>query len=316
MSALPPTPIPVPVVLLASRDEVFARSLETVLTPAGYSVLRAYTARSARDQARRTRPDAVVLATDLEDPTGLELCRELRAGGAVSASTPIVLTEAGTATRQSRLEALRAGADQLWSQPMDTEEFALRLAAGVRAKRDADAAHAVALVDVRTAYWNQSGLLRSAEETLAQLGRARAPITIAVLDPVWPAARADWDLGDRVAAALRRSARHADAVGRLGAARFGLIAPRTNSANAALLGARLLEGIRRVVTAAAESLRVGLASLDDAAVAPPAAELLARATAALDYGDPTGPDADVRRWNAASLTGGVASVIPLHASRS
>ena len=84
MSALPPTPMPTPVVLLASRDEVFARSLESVLAPAGYSVLRAYTARSARDQARRTRPDAVVLATDLEDPTGLELCRQLRADGAVS----------------------------------------------------------------------------------------------------------------------------------------------------------------------------------------------------------------------------------------
>lgn len=296
MSALPPTPIPTPVVLLASRDEVFARSLETVLAPAGYSVLRAYTARSARDQARRSRPDAVVLATDLEDPTGLELCRELRADGSVSASTPILLTEPGTATRQSRIEALRAGADQLWSQPMDTEEFALRLAVGVRAKRDADAARAGALVDARTAFWNQPGLLRCAEEMLAQMARMRAPITIAVLDPVWPAARADWDLGDRVADALRSSARHADAVGRLGPARFAVIAPRTSPASATPLAERLLEGVRRIVPGGAEALRVGVASLEDAAIAPPAAELLARAIAALDYGDQAGREADVRRW--------------------
>ena len=285
-----------PVVLLASRDEVFARSLESVLAPAGFAILRAYTARSAQDQARRTRPDAVVLATDLEDPSGLELCRQLRADRAVSVSTPIVLTEPGSATRQSRIDALRAGADQLWSQPMDTEEFALRLAVGVRAKRDADHARSAALLDERSMFWNQAGLLRCAQETLAQMARARAPLTIAVLDPVWPAARADWNLGDRVAVALRRAARHADAVGRLGAARFGLLAPRTSVAQAALLGERLLEGIRRDVTAAAESLRVGLASLDDAAIAPPAAELLARATAALDYGDPTSREADVRRW--------------------
>jgi len=283
-------------VLLASRDEVFARSLESVLAPAGYSVLRAYTARSAHEQARRTRPDAVVLATDLEDPTGLELCRLLRADRAVSASTPIVLTEPGPATRQSRLDALRAGADQLWSQPMDTEEFALRLAVGVRAKRDADAARAGALVDERSAFWNQAGLLRCAEEVLAQMARARTPITIAVLDPVWPAARADWDLGDRVAEVLRRSARHADAVGRLGPARFGVIASRTSPANAAPLGERLLAGIRREISTAAEALRVGLASIEDAAIAPPAPELLARATAALDYGDPTSREADVRRW--------------------
>ena len=293
MSALPPLPIPTPVVLLASRDEVFARSLETVLAP-GYSVLRAYTARSAHEQARRTRPDAVVLATDLEDPTGLELCRQLRADGAVSASTPILLTEPGTATRQSRLEALRAGADQLWSQPMDTEEFALRLAVGVRAKRDADAARAEALVDVRSAFWNQAGLLRSAEEVLAQMARARAPLTIAVLDPVWPAARADWELGDRIAGALRASARHADTIGRLGPARFAVIAPRTTPANATLLGQRLREGVRRDVPAAAEALRVGVVALEDAALAPPAPELLARAIAALDYGDPAGRD--VRRW--------------------
>jgi PleD family two-component response regulator len=296
MSALPPTPTPTPVVLLASRDEVFARSLETVLAPAGYNVLRAYTARSARDQARRTRPDAVVLATDLEDPTGIELCRELRGAGGVSASTPILLTEPGTATRQSRLEALRAGADQLWSQPMDTEEFALRLAVGVRAKRDADAARAGALVDVRTAFWNQPGLLRGAEETLAQLARARAPITIAVLDPVWPAARADWELGDRIAGALRSSARHADAVGRLGPARFAVIAPRTSPANATPLAERLLAGVRQVVPRPPEAMRVGLASLDDAAIAPPVAELLARAVAALDYGDQAGSETDVRRW--------------------
>jgi len=296
MSALPPIPMPTPVVLLASRDEVFARSLETVLAPAGYSVLRAYTARSAHDQARRTRPDAVVLATDLEDPTGLELCRQLRADGAVSASTPILLTEPGTATRQSRLDALRAGADQLWSQPMDTEEFALRLAVGVRAKRDADAARAEALVDVRSAFWNQAGLLRSAEEVMAQMARSRAPLTIAVLDPVWPAARADWELGDRIAGALRSSARHADTVGRLGPARFAVIAPRTSPANATLLGQRLLEGVRRDVSSPAEALRVGVVALEDAAIAPPAPELLARAVAALDYGDATGPDADVRRW--------------------
>jgi PleD family two-component response regulator len=296
MTALPQTLVPTPVVLLASRDELFARSLETVLAPAAYSVLRAYTARSAWDQARRARPDAVVLATDLEDPTGLELCRELRADAAVSPSTLILLTGPGTATRQSRLEALRAGADQLWSQPMDTEEFALRLAAGVRVKRDADAARAAGLVDGRSGFWNEPGLLRGAEAVLAQMARARTPLTIAVLEPVWPVARADWDLGDRIADALRRSARHADPVGRLGATRFAVLAPRTSAANAPALGQRLLDGVRRDVTSAADALRVGLASLEDPAIAPPLAELLARAIAALEYGDATGPEGDVRRW--------------------
>jgi len=135
---------------------------------------------------------------------------------------------------------------------MDTEEFALRLAVGVRAKRDADAARAGALVDVRSAFWNERGLLRGAEEVLAQMARARAPLRSpsSTRSGRRPAPIGIWATGSRPACAPRRE--HADAVGRLGPARFAVIAPRTSPANAAPLGHRLLDSVRRVVPTAAE----------------------------------------------------------------
>ncbi len=234
-----------PLILLASPDEIFARSLESVLTPTGYAILRTFTAASARAQAQRTQPDALILATDLTDATGLQLCRALRGEQVVTDSTPILLTHRGPSSRSLRLEALRAGADELWGEPLDSEEVGLRLAAQLRSKFDAD--------------------------------RARR-----------------WDFGDRLAVGLRKSARLSDAVGRLGPARFAVIAPGTGPAGGALMGKRLLDQLDSALGQEGTAVRVGFASVDDATTAPRATELVRRATDAL-HGAGT---ARVRGWSA------------------
>jgi PleD family two-component response regulator len=258
--------------LLASPDEVFTRSLESVLAPAGYAVLRAYTARSAFEQERRARPDAVILAKDLLDPEGIAVCRALRQDGRVSASTPIFLTQSTPATRPQRLEALRAGADELWGQPLDIEEFALRLAAQLRAKFDADRARNDGLVDPRTGFWNGPGIARRAGELLALMVRDHTSIAAAAIAPADPTLNS-WETGDRMAAALRRTARSSDAVGRVDTARFVVIAPRTGAAAGEQLRARLAEGL--------DDARIRYVAFDDAATAPDAETLIARAMAAL-----------------------------------
>ena len=284
-----PTPS-APVVLLASPDEVFTRSLESVLTPAGYAILRTYTASSAMAQAQRTRPDALILATDLTDPTGMELCRALRQQNVVTPSTPILLTHRGPSSRNLRMDALRAGADELWGQPLDTEEFALRLRAELRAKFDADLARQETLVDERSALWNDRGLARRAEDLLALTMRHHDPLTVAVFG-VDNGTAQDWDLGDRLAQGLSRAARRSDAAGRLGPARFAVVAPGTGPGEAARLGERLLEQLDQV--SGARTLRVGFASVADASKAPPAAELVQRASSAL-----LGSQQRVQGWSA------------------
>src|SRR6266699_5231802 len=199
----------VPRILLANPDEIFARSLESILSSAGYAVLWAPTAVNALEQEHRARPDAAILAMDLADEGGgLALCRTLRRERGLSPSTPIFLTQPTAATRPQRIEALRAGADELWGQPMDPEEFRLRLAAQLRAKSEADRAREEGLLDDR-------GLLRRAEELLAATIRDRSAIGVAVVDIDGDDLRNDWAVGDRVAEGVRRWARLSDAVGRI-----------------------------------------------------------------------------------------------------
>ncbi len=286
-----------PLILLANPDEVFARSLESILSSAGYAVLWAPTAAHALEQEHRAHPDAIVIAMELENQGGgLGLCRTLREERGVSPSTPIFLTQPSAATRPQRIEALRAGADELWGQPMDLEEFHLRLAAQLRAKSDADRARKEGLVDDRSRMWNDRGLLRRAEELLAATIRDRSAIGAAVLDIEGEGLRNDWIIGDRLAEGLRRWARLSDAVGRIGTAQFGVVAPRTGRAACARLGERLLDGIDATFGQACSWLRVGVVGFDDAAAAPAAAELVECATLALRDGAPSVDDARVRSW--------------------
>jgi len=286
---------PVPLVLLASVDEVFAHSLEASLVSAGYAVLRATTGWSALEHQRRADPDGLVIATELDDNGGLELCRTLRSRDTPSKSTPIFLTQGRPATRAQRLEALRAGADQLWSHPVDVDEFALRLAAQLRAKFEVDRAWDESLVEARTRLWNNRGLLRRAEEVVAAAARDRSPVAVAVVDIQGVEQGADWRLGDRLVTGLRRCARESDTLGRLGPARCGIVASHTGKQGCLRLGARLLAGVEATVGLAGSRLRVGCATSEGAETIR-AAELVAHAAAATRDGATWQDDERLRAW--------------------
>ena len=68
-----------PLVLVANDQEWSARSLESILGPHGYAVLRAYTGRQTIDLARSAQPDVIILDARLPDLDGLDVCRSLRA---------------------------------------------------------------------------------------------------------------------------------------------------------------------------------------------------------------------------------------------
>ena len=73
-----------PLTLIANSQEWHSRSLESILGPHGYAVLRAYTGKQAIDRARASHPDLIILDTDLPDRDGLDVCRELRADPSIS----------------------------------------------------------------------------------------------------------------------------------------------------------------------------------------------------------------------------------------
>src|SRR5881397_962653 len=107
------------VILIATKQEWATRSLESILAPRGYVVLRSYTARRTLERALRDRPDIIVLDAQLPDSNGDDLCRALRTRHIVVDGTPILLTLPRPATRHDRVAALRAGAWGCLSEPFD-----------------------------------------------------------------------------------------------------------------------------------------------------------------------------------------------------
>src|SRR5689334_9230500 len=99
-----------PLVLIANDQEWSARSLESILGLAGYSVVRAYTAQQALERARTTQPDLVILDAQMPDMHGFDVCRALRSDPRLGATTPIIITTSRPSGRTQRLEAYRTGA--------------------------------------------------------------------------------------------------------------------------------------------------------------------------------------------------------------
>ncbi len=237
-----------PLVVIANSQEWHTRSLESILGPHGYAVLRAYTGRQAVDRVLTSQPDAIILDTDLPDVDGLEVCRTLRSDPRVSPSTPILVTSPGHPSRQKRLAALRAGAWDYLGSTLDGEELPLRLDAYVRAKADADRAREESLLDQLTGLYNIRGLARRARELGSQAFRHREPFACVVVAPVVDHGEGHDDAAleaalasavERIARALRETGRVSDAIGRLGPTEFAVIAQGTDSQGAVRLANRL-----------------------------------------------------------------------------
>lgn len=283
-----------PVVLIANDQEWSARSLESILSPAGYAVLRAYNGQQAIDLARATQPDLVLLDERMPDLRGTEVCRRLRADGGLGDQTPIILVTADSPAREQVLAGLAAGAWDYVHEPLDAESLLLRMATYVRAKRACDRSRDESLLDPATGLYNVRGLTRRAREIGAEasrLGGGFACVAIAPdSDPLGRDA-ADGEaerVAEHLGGLLRRSSRASDAVGRLGRTEFAIVAPATEEEGAARLVRRLqdLADAAPLTSPSGEvrtlRLRAGLAAVRDLGPEPPDAdEVLVRAAAAL-----------------------------------
>ncbi len=298
----------VPVVLIANDQEWSVRSLESILGPNGYEVLRAYTGRQAIERARHSRPDILILDAEMPDIHGFEVCRTLRDDPRFGAATPVIITTAGPSGRTQRLDAYRAGAWEFLGQPLDAEALLLKLHSYVAAKRETDRVRDEALLDALTGLYNRRGLTRRAREIATEAFRRRHAVACLVLATESEDA-ADTVSGDRLLAevgeTLRRAGRVSDAIGRLGPSEFGVIAPATDAAGAVRMAERIGTALRETrvpLNDAFSPLRVraGYTAVPDyheSDVDP--LEMLLRATTALRAAPPEGAHAWIQPFEAA-----------------
>jgi diguanylate cyclase (GGDEF)-like protein len=283
------------IVLVASDQEWSARSIDSILGPHGYAVLRAYSGKQALDLASTTAPDAIILDTRTRDLSGFDVCRMLRQEGRVSALTPIILTAATSTSRTERLKAFAAGAWEFFPQPLDGEALIVQLSTFLAAKQEADRMRDENLLDALTGLYSMRGLARRAREIGAEAYRLRSPLACIAFAPV------DFGRGElsvlspeqserivgHVGTVFRETGRVSDAIGRFGQSEFGIVAPATDRIGVLKLVERLRSALdstplRLEYEPARIGVKVGYHAVANYAESPvDAVEMLLRASTAL-----------------------------------
>ncbi len=282
-----------PVVLIVDDQEWSTRSLESVLAPQGYAVMRAFTAKAALERASAQPPDLVFVSNSLPDSEGIGLCRILYDSAALSAATPILMTSPSPPTRDQRLTALRAGAGDFISYPIDAPELLLRLGAFVRAKFEVDRAGELCLLEESTGLYNLRGLQQRAQELRSQAYREQQALACVVIAPVVAGDDEDESsdeartvaVVEHMGRALKKAGRISDAIGRLGQSEFAIVAPSTDDRGATRLAERLATAIRETegeLSAIPVKLRAGYEAVQNLRDQPmEARDLIAHAAIAL-----------------------------------
>ena len=273
-----------PLIVIVSEHEWASRSLDTILAPRGYAVLRAYNGRQALERAQAAKPDAILVDGNLADMSAIEVIGRLREEGGLSEAVPIIAVFAGPQSRDERLRLMEAGAWDVLNLPVDADELLLRLKRFIAGKLESDRVREDTLLDPTTGLYSWQGIVRRVRELGAAAERFSRPLACVVLassgddDPATP---------HDLAQALREVTRRSDVVGRTGPAEFVVLAPDTEPEGAQVLASRM-QSAAATGLSGSTTYKVGVFGVSDlreAGLDP--MELLVRATMAA-RGKPNG----------------------------
>ena len=114
-------------ILVVEDEENIRQTLRYNLAKEGYAVAEACTGPEALEEARRVRPDLVILDLMLPELSGLEVCRILRQ----EMSTPILMLTA-KGSEVDKVVGLSLGADDYVTKPFSLSELMARITALLR----------------------------------------------------------------------------------------------------------------------------------------------------------------------------------------
>ncbi len=109
--------------------------LKVKLAAAFYETIQASGGREALDIARKVRPDLILLDVELPDLNGIAVCESLKNDPATS-DIPVVMVTAFRDMNR-KMEALRAGAEEVFWKPLDETVLLARMRSLLRARETA-----------------------------------------------------------------------------------------------------------------------------------------------------------------------------------
>jgi two-component system KDP operon response regulator KdpE len=116
-----------PCVLVVDDEPAIRRLVRNTLAVQDYRIVEAATGQEALDEARREKPDLVILDLGLPDLDGMEIIRALRAKSQVPI---VVLSSRGD--EKGKVTALDLGADDYVTKPFGVDELMARIRAALR----------------------------------------------------------------------------------------------------------------------------------------------------------------------------------------
>lgn len=239
-----------PLALIANTEQWLNDALESMLDPLGYRVSSAVSGVQLLERAAGAQADVIVFNANLRDVDGIQACRALRANRAIGGNVPIIMIISAPATKQQRLAALRAGAWDYLSLPLEAEELVLKLETYAHVKLELDHATQENPLD-RSGLYNRRGLERRARELVSEALRRHASLACVALEIETEPQEAEAGAATAVLAAaaayvaqlLGERGRTSDAIGGLGEGEFAVVAPATDADGAVRLARRLAQTI-------------------------------------------------------------------------
>jgi DNA-binding NtrC family response regulator len=106
-------------ILVVDDEKSLAKTMTSFLKDLGHEVECAFTGADGRDKAASFHPDVVLLDVHLPDILGLEVLEELKA----KSPSTVVLMVTGSGTVKHAVEAMRRGAEDYLTKPLNLDEL-------------------------------------------------------------------------------------------------------------------------------------------------------------------------------------------------
>jgi adenylate cyclase len=156
-------------VLVVDDQPANVRLLDAILSPHGYDVATASSGEEALRSIAAARPDLVLLDVRMPGIDGYEVCRRIREQPETAYLPVVMVTASG---EEQKVRALRAGADDFLTKPVDRQELLARVASLARIKRYQDT---IQRQSAELTDWNRELESRVARQVaqLERMGRLR-----------------------------------------------------------------------------------------------------------------------------------------------